>query len=47
MIIAYLSYNLAALYSDPIAPRYFLAIPFTIITYKLEHVISSLYRLTY
>ncbi len=32
--MAYLSYNLAALCSELIAPKYFLAIPLTIITYK-------------
>lgn len=33
MMIAYLSYNRAALFSDVMAPKYFLAIPLTIITY--------------
>ncbi len=33
MIIAYLSYSLAAFNSELMAPRYFFATPFTIITY--------------
>ena len=39
MIIAYLSYSRAAFSSELMAPRYFFATPFTIITYT--HMISS------
>lgn len=40
MIMAYLSYKRAALYSELIAPRYFLAIPFTIMTYIVKSMFN-------